>query len=380
MCPRWRPGSAGDRWRRPGSAGDRWPVTIRNGCAQTLARSRRMVRRDAVVGEHPQGRGRKGLGIAGSLGMTVGLLAVLSMSPVNAWSPATPYASTAGVSPASSPAASICASATHQALASRLSRDILTAVGQRSSTVALTVNDREKNVVCAFRQGMHFDSASVVKVTILGTLLRKAMEQHRLLTATEVSLTTAMITRSDNTAASVLWVRLGMRSLQHFLDLAKMFETKLGQNGYWGLTQITAHDEMILLRLLTSDNTVLDAASRAYARDLMARVIASQRWGVPADAPAGVTVHVKNGWVPIPPHGWRINSIGSFSGSGRYYMMAVLTQDNPTMAYGVRTIENVAEVIHRDLNAGAVAAIQPADIPPSAQTPDEWLPALPKIP
>ena len=33
-------------------------------------------------------------------------------------------------------------------------------------------------------------------------------------------------------------------------------------------------------------------------------------------------------------------------------MIAVLTQDNPTMAYGVRTIENAAEVIHRDLNAG----------------------------
>ena len=106
------------------------------------------------MGEHPQGHGRKGLGVAGSLGMAVSLLAVLAMSPLNAWSPATAYASAADVSPASSQAASICTSATHQALASRLSRDILTAVGQRSSTVALTVNDREKNVVCALRQGM----------------------------------------------------------------------------------------------------------------------------------------------------------------------------------------------------------------------------------
>jgi beta-lactamase class A len=339
-----------------------------------------MVRRDAVVGEHSQGHRRKGLGVAGSLGTAVSLLAVLSLSSMITWPRAAAFASAANVGLASSPAVSICTSSTHQALASRLSHDILAAVGKRSSTVALTVNDREKGVVCALRQGMHFDSASVVKVTILGALLRKAMEQHRYLTATEVSLTTAMITRSDNNAASALWVRLGMRSLQHFLDLAKMSETKLGQNGFWGLTQITAHDEMILLRLLTSNNTVLDFASRAYARNLMAHVIASQRWGVPAGAPAGVTVHVKNGWVPIPPHGWRINSIGSFSGLGRYYMMAVLTQDNPTMAYGVHTIENVAEVIHHDLNAGAAAVILPAEIPPSAQTPDEWLPALPEVP
>ena len=327
-----------------------------------------------------EGRRRGGLGVAGSLGMVAGLLAVLSLSPASAWLPATAYASAANASPVISPSVSICTSATHPALASRLSRDILTAVGKRSSTVALTVNDREKGVVCALRQSTHFDSASVVKVTILGSLLRTAMEQRRFLTATEVNLATAMITRSDNNAASALWARLGLRRLQHFLNLAKMSQTKLGQNGFWGLTQITAHDEMLLLRLLTSNNTVLNASSRAYARNLMARVIPSQRWGVPAGTPAGVTVHVKNGWLPIAPHGWLINSIGSFSGRGRYYMMAVLTQDNPTMAYGVRTIENIAVVIHRDLNSGAAAVILPSSIPPSAQTPDEWLPAHPEIP
>jgi beta-lactamase class A len=327
------------------------------------------------VDQRPKGRGRGGPGLAG-MGMAVGLLAALSLSPMNAWSPATAQAS-AEVGPASSPAASICTSARHPALAARLSRDILSTVAKRSSSVALTVNDREKGVVCALRQGTHFDSASVVKVTILGALLRRAMQQHRSLTAREARLATVMITRSDNNAASALWASLGMHRLQHFLDLARMTQTRLGQNGYWGLTQITAHDEMLLLRLLTSSNTVLNAPSRAYARNLMAHVIPSQRWGVPAGAPAGVTIGVKNGWVPIAPHGWRINSIGFFTGNGRYYMMAVLTQDNPTMAYGVRTIENVARAIHRDLNAGAAAAVPPSGIPPSAQTPDEWLPGLP---
>ena len=70
------------------------------------------------------------------------------------------------------------------------------------------------------------------------------------------------------------------------------------QDGYWGLTQVTAHDEMLLLELLTRPNSVLTAASRAYQLGLMARVISSQRWGTPAGAPGGVTVHVKNGWLP----------------------------------------------------------------------------------
>ncbi len=127
--------------------------------------------------------------------------------------------------------------------------------------------------MCALRQNQHFDSASVVKVTILGALLRTAMEQHKYLTSTQVSLTTAMITRSDNNTASTLWARLGRGSLQHFLNLAKMTQTRLGPGGYWGLTQIPAHDELTLLRLLTSTNSVLNAASRAYALGLMARVI-----------------------------------------------------------------------------------------------------------
>ena len=56
-----------------------------------------------------------------------------------------------------------------------------------------------------------------------------------------------MITQSDNDAATELWDEVGMGRLQHFLDLAKMDETQLGQDGYWGLTQVTAHDEMLLL-------------------------------------------------------------------------------------------------------------------------------------
>ena len=125
---------------------------------------------------------------------------------------------------------------------------------------------------------------------------------------------------------------------------------------------------------------MLSAASRSYALGLMSRVIASQRWGVPAGAPAGVTVHVKNGWLPRPTYGWRIHSIGSFSSRGRNYRIVVLSENNPTMAYGIRTIENVAIVIHRDLNSGLPAAIRPSVVSPSWGTPDERIPPLPGTP
>ena len=52
----------------------------------------------------------------------------------------------------------------------------------------------------------------------------------------------------------------------------------------------------------------------------------------------------------------------------------VLTQDNPTMAYGITTIQRVAEVIHRQLNPAAAAFRPPSAAAPSWGRPDEKIP------
>jgi hypothetical protein len=163
-----------------------------------------------------------------------------------------------------------------------------------------------------------------------------------------------------------------------------MDQTRLGDDGYWGLTQVTAHDQLLLLKLLTRPNSVLTAASRAYQLGLMARVISSQRWGTPAGAPAGAGVHVKNGWLP-ESSGWHVNSIGAFTGKGRNYLIAVLTDDNPSEQYGIDTIEAVARVVHRDLNQGRLIpkgrpvprARLAASVASPAPSPWAVVPALP---
>ena len=268
----------------------------------------------------------------------------------------------------------LCASPSHAALAARISRGIEAARHGRESFVAVEVDDPGAGIVCRLDSGTHFDSASVVKVTILGTLLRDAQAAHRSLTSRERALAWAMITRSDNDAASALWDEDGHVRLQRFLDAAGMTETVLGPDGAWGLTRITATDETKLLWLLLGPNRVLDTSSRDYELALMADVIPSQRWGVPAGAPRSLVVHVKNGWLPLAPFGWRINSIGGFTGHGQKYSIVVLTEDNPTMAYGVSTVERIAEAVNRDLNPGAVARVPVSVIPVSQQTPDETLP------
>jgi beta-lactamase class A len=278
----------------------------------------------------------------------------------------------------------VCRSSFHSALAARLARDIQAARRGRVSAVAVGVDDPGKGIVCWLNGSEHFDSASVVKVTILGALLRKTQDQHRELTGTEAARARAMITRSDNDAASALWAELGRSHLQHFLNLARMTQTSPGPGGYWGLTQITAHDQVLLLRLLLNRNAVLDTPSRTYALSLMAQVIASQRWGVPVGSPTSLTAHVKNGWLPLATHGWRVHSTGCFTGRfagrGGGYSIVVLTQDNPTMAYGIATIEAIAKVINRDLNPAAASVVPSSGPSPSWETPDERIPALENTP
>ena len=273
-----------------------------------------------------------------------------------------------------------CRSAHHPALAAELARDIDRALRGRvaaseAGAVAVGVDAPGQDVQCWLDSSAHFDSASVVKVIILGALLRLAADQHRALTRTEAVLATEMITESDNAAASALWDELGHRFIDDFLGLAQMNRTYLGPGAAWGLTRITAYDEVLLLRLLLNPNRVLDTASRDYALGLMARVIPSQRWGVPAGAPRSLTVHVKNGWLPLYPYGWRINSIGCFTGRGGGYSIVVLTQDNPTMIYGIDTIQAVAVAVNHDLNPGAKSVVPAAAASSSWGTPDEVIPA-----
>ncbi len=257
-----------------------------------------------------------------------------------------------------------------------MAHDIDARLTGRTSAVGLEETDTGTGVTCTYHAAWHFYAASAIKATILAALLRKAQEQHRQLTAREKRLAWLMITQSDNDAATALWNDVGFSHLQHFLNLAKMSQTRLAQA--WGLSLLTAHHEALLLTMLSGPNRILSEASRVYAQYLMSHVIASQRWGVPAGAPGSVRVHVKNGWLPYPVSSdWEINSIGFFTGRHprRVYIVAVLTHANPSMGYGVETIEDAAQVIHRRLNPGQSSAIGESVPNPSWGIPDEPIPA-----
>ncbi|AVH61525.1 hypothetical protein C4B68_30260 [Streptomyces dengpaensis] len=252
-------------------------------------------------------------------------------------------ASTAQVPP-------VCSSTRDPDLAARMSSDIQAALSSREGTVSVAVHDDDTGLTCALASERQYDSASVAKVTIMEGTLRRAEELGRKLTTWEQDNIRPMITVSDNASAMRLWTDLGHTYLSRFLARVGTKGTVLGPGGYWGLTRTTADDQMRLLDVLTNAGSFLK--TRAQGLKLMSEVRSDQRWGVPAGMPTGLTAQVKNGWLPRATHGWRVHSVGAFTGTSRTYRIVVLSHDNPTMAYGVRTIERIAQAVHRGLNQG----------------------------
>lgn len=234
-------------------------------------------------------------------------------------------------------------------LATRLAQDIQAALSGRDGTVSVAVQD-DSGLTCARAGERQYDSASVVKVLIMEGLLRRAEELGRRLSPWEETNVRPMIVSSDNDSAVRLWADLGRTYLTDFLTRVRTSATLLGPGRYWGLTRTTATDQLRLLDVLTNAQSFL--RTRVYGLKLLSEVRADQRWGVPAGMPQGLTAHVKNGWLPRATHGWRVHSIGAFTGEGRGYRIVVLSHDNPTMAYGVRTIERIAQAVHRGLGQG----------------------------
>ncbi|MEU8759097.1 serine hydrolase [Streptomyces sp. NPDC048659] len=237
-------------------------------------------------------------------------------------------------------APALCSSAREPALATRLSQDIRAALKSREGTVSVAVHAPGRGLRCALSQLRAYDSASIAKVLIMEAVLGRAEELGREPTALEARRLKAMITRSDNEAATDLWVGLSRERMNRVLREAGATDTVLGHDQYWGLTRTTARDQLALLAAV---------ARRPAALALMGQVIRSQSWGVGAGAPKGAKVHLKNGWLPRATHGWRVHSIGIVRGTGLDYRLALLSHDNETMKYGVRTLEGVALAVHRRL-------------------------------
>ena len=228
----------------------------------------------------------------------------------------------------------------------------------RTGTVLAAVYDVRTSQTWRLGQGQPQAEASVVKLDVLETLLA---ERGARLTASDQSLTQQMMEDSDNTAATSLWYEAGGPArIRSFNLTAGLTKTALSAcvvcSGFswpgWGLSTTTPVDQISLLKKLITPGSLLTDAERAYALSLMENVTPAQRWGVSGGVPPQVTVALKNGWLPLEgtDSDWQINSVGWISGSGRNYLMAVLTTGNPTEQYGIDTIGLLAAMVWQAMN------------------------------
>ncbi|MGW2207517.1 serine hydrolase [Streptomyces sp. NPDC001774] len=192
--------------------------------------------------------------IAAGIIALAGTAAAIAPASAAAHSPAAAHAAVT----AKSKAGSVECDSDSTDLSKRLSRAIARALKSRKGTVSVAFYDRATKTACTYNAHKAFDSASTVKPVVLGALLL-ARDGH--LTQEEKTLARKMIVNSDNAATTALWRKLSDLSdpqkpdpvkIQRFLDAAGMTDTVLGRDGSWGLTQVSAADQLKLLRLLTA--------------------------------------------------------------------------------------------------------------------------------
>jgi hypothetical protein len=304
------------------------------------------------------------LAVAGvALLIAAGLVAVFTLGG----SGARPPAHDAAVATEAASASSSDPSAATAAASSRAARPAASHPNPLGTAAASYVSTRDGVVLAAvydlrtgqtwrLGRGQPQDEASVVKLDVLEALLAERDRSGTGLSASDQALAEQMIEDSDNDAATSLWDEVGGTSgIRSFNASARLTDTMpstcVNCPGFpwpgWGLSTTIPGDQLTLLRALVEPNSLLTNAARRYALSLMENVTPDQRWGVSGGVPAQATVALKNGWLPLNSanNDWQINSVGWISGSGRDYLIAVLTTGNPTEQYGIDTIDQLAAMV-----------------------------------
>ncbi|MEV6025906.1 serine hydrolase [Streptomyces sp. NPDC052036] len=218
----------------------------------------------------------------------------------------------------------------------------------RVSSAVLSLDDKGREPTVR-GDDAPYDTASIVKVDILATVLLQAQDAGRPLTPQEVTHAEAMIRHSDNDSATALWQQIGKApGLEAANKRLGMATTKGGPGLLWGLTQTTARDQIRLLRAVfdtgpaaNTGSTALREDSRKYIRTLMTRIEGDQAWGVSAATTSGWAL--KNGWLQRTATGlWDVNSIGQITVGGHRYLVAVLSNGSPSMQDGITLVEGAA--------------------------------------
>src|SRR5271157_3328567 len=170
---------------------------------------------------------------------------------------------------------------------------------------------------------------------MLVAYLQMLAAQHRSLRSSDTALLYPMIHVSDNEAASAVLSIVGGAAVARVAREAGMSDYAPGV-GWWAYTQTSAIDQARFLFML---DRLITQRFYGYARYLMSTIEPSQSWGIPPVARPMWQVFFKTG--ALPEQGL-FNEVARLERGPLTFTIAVLTDGDPSMAYGEQTIEGVA--------------------------------------
>ena len=188
-----------------------------------------------------------------------------------------------------------------------------------------------------------FITGSVVKAMLLVAYLRRldALGQRRV-DSYSSSFLYPMINVSDNSAATQCWSIVGDAGLYALARAAGM--TDFSISGIWANAQLSAADQA---RFFFEMDSLVPREFVGYARFLLSTIAGFESWGIPAVArPLGYTVFFKGGWRPSPDV-YLVHQIARLEGHRRTFALAVMTDGDPDMGYGIDTIQGVTAALLR---------------------------------
>jgi hypothetical protein len=221
-------------------------------------------------------------------------------------------------------------------------------LASRGGHTALALVDSEGRL-----SGVHvhdrFITGSVVKAMLLVAYLRRldAIGQHTI-DSNSASILFPMINVSDNNAATECWSIVGDGGLYGLARAAGMTDfsvpTSAPWGGEWGTALLSAADQA---KFFFEMDSLVPREFVGYARFLLSHIAGYESWGIPAIArPLGYTVFFKAGWRPSPDV-YLVHQIARLEGHRRTFSMAVMTDGDPDMGYGIDTIQGVTAALLR---------------------------------
>jgi hypothetical protein len=210
----------------------------------------------------------------------------------------------------------------------------------RGGHTALAVVDSEGRL-SGYNLNDQFITGSVVKAMLLVAYLRMldARGQHYVDSYSN-SILYPMINVSDNNAATECWDIVGDSGMYAVAKAAGM--TNFYISGIWANALITSSDQA---RFFFEMDSLIPKEFVGYANNLFSTIAAYESWGIPAIArPLGYTVYFKGGWRPSPDI-YLVHQIARLVGHGQTFAMAVMTDGDADMQYGIDSIQGTTQAL-----------------------------------